>query len=708
MNIANSVILALHVIVFIANSILGFTVVRAKYSLTNILFGVYAVSLALWNISLFLTITALGGPIIQLWCSRLAFSFYLLMINSFFFFTISYPGGYGLKKWLNISFWLVTAILFFLTLTPLLVKGNIQIIDGFITGELGPLMSFFSWYYVALIIFSIIILVRKIFKYRGLARTKIWYTLAGFFVFAAPMILTNIILPVFFGIFNYNSLGPIFSFPMLVIIARVIIRHRFMDIRQAVARLVTYSFLIVSLSAIYATGVSLATYFIVRNQNSKNNILAIVLFAVIITFSFQPLRDFFERVTNRIFFRHHYDENRLLYTLALIMSSSLRLDDLGRKLLHKLLSEMHINCGALILANGRRILHISHEGYKCQPDFSSDDLCEMTGLAAITIFEELPESRLKKIMRKFEIHAIIPLKTRRKKDNILILGEKLSGEPYSEKDIRVFEIFAPTAAVAIANTLSVEQIIQLDELKSEFITVVSHQLRTPLSVARWNFELLLEGAFGKLLPKVKDISQNTYKALMDLNRGLNNLMIALEIEEGKVALKYDEVDFNKEIVKEALSSLEKDIKAKKIKISKKLSFTGSFLMDRHKILEIVEALLANAIEYSPTGSTVEISTSAREENGRSELLFSIRDQGIGVETAHRDLIFQKFFRGEEAKKKSPNGFGLSLFIAKALIYFHKGHIWLVDKPAGSGAGAEFRFSLPVKIDKVSTVKKIAG
>ena len=641
----------------------------------------------------------------QLWCSRLAFSFAVLLSNSFLYFAFLYPNREKIKLQWEIIISTVTAALVGLTFSPWLIKGDIKIINGAITGDLGFLMPIFSLYLPAFIILSLIILVWKLFKYHGIIRTRIWYTALGFAFFMVPTIITNLILPIFFQNFSYNNLGPIFSLPMVATIAYVIIRHRFMSVRQAVARLVTYSFLIVSLSAIYATGVSLATYFIVQNPDSKGNILVIVLFAVAITFSFQPLRDFFERATNRVFFRHHYDENRLLYTLALIMSSSLRLDELGRNLLHKLLEEMHINCGALILANGRHILHISHEGYKCQPEFSATDLREMTGLGAITIFEELSESRLKKIMRKFEIHAIVPLKTRKKRDNILILGEKLSGESYSDQDLRVFEVFAPTAAVAIANTLSVEQIIQLDELKSEFITVVSHQLRTPLSVARWNFELLLEGAFGRLSPKVKDISQNTYHALMDLNRGLNNLMIALEIEEGKIVLKYDEVDFNKEIVGEALTSLTKEINAKKIKISKKLSFSGAFFMDRHKILETVESLITNAIEYSPKGSTIEISTAAREENGRQELLFSISDQGIGVGAAHREFIFQKFFRGEEAKQTSPNGFGLSLFIAKALIYLHQGHIWLVNKSVEDGPGAEFRFSLPVKKEKSLQLNK---
>ncbi|MFA5000339.1 MAG: ATP-binding protein, partial [Patescibacteria group bacterium] len=393
-------------------------------------------------------------------------------------------------------------------------------------------------------------------------------------------------------------------------------------------------------------------------------------------------------------YRHHYDENNLLYDLTLTMSSSLRLNEMNGKLLKKIIGEMHISQGAIVLVNHGRIFNLSHIGYKRPPKFSSEDLIELTGRREVVVFDELEEDRLKRALRRLSIKVIVPLRTQKKRDNILILGEKLSGDPYTDQDIRLLEVFAPAAAVAISNTISVEQLIQLDELKSEFIAVASHQLRTPLSVARWNFELVLEGAFGHLSPKIRAIVGDTYRALMDLNQGLNNLMVALEIEERKVNMKYDQVDFNKDVLGEALSSLKKEIAAKEIKISKKITFKGLIRLDRHKIVETLKALITNSIEYSPAGSKVEILVQAIEEGGRRKLLFSIKDQGIGVSLKNRAFIFKKFFRGEEAKELSPNGFGLSLFIAQSFIEFHGGRIWL-EKGDGKEPGATFSFTLPL-------------
>jgi K+-sensing histidine kinase KdpD len=503
-----------------------------------------------------------------------------------------------------------------------------------------------------------------------------------------------VIIPIFFHTTRYFFISALVSFIFSGAVAYSIVRHRLMGIRMVVARSISYSVLVLALGIICSSGLFLVEVFTPSELIPKTNIFISTILVLLISFVFQPLRSFFEKVTNGIFYRHHYDENRLLYDLTLTMSSSLRLNEMNGKLLKKIIGEMHISRGAIVLINHGRIFNLSHAGYKRPPKFSAEDLAELTGRREVVVFDELEESRLKRALRRLGIQVIVPLRTQKKRDNILILGEKLSGDPYTDQDIRLLEVFAPAAAVAISNTISVEQLIQLDELKSEFIAVASHQLRTPLSVARWNFELVLEGAFGHLSPKIRGIVSDTYRALMDLNQGLNNLMIALEIEERKVNMKYDQVDFNKDVLGEALASLKKEIVAKDIKISKKIIFKGLIRLDRHKMVETLKALITNSIEYSPAGSKVEIFVQAIEEDGRRKLFFSIKDQGIGVSLKNQAFIFKKFFRGEEAKELSPNGFGLSLFIARSFIEFHGGRIWL-EKGDGKELGATFVFTLPL-------------
>ncbi len=629
----------------------------------------------------------------QLWCSRLAFSFGVILFNSFLYFASIYPNHLKIKPWIDVIIGLGTAVLVYLTLTPWLIKGGIKIISGSITGDIGPMMPVFSLQLPLFILLSLIVLGRKLVKYRGIVRVRVWYTFMGFIFFAVPVVITNLILPIFFNNFSFNNLGPIFSLPMVATIAYVMARHRFMGIRQAVARLVTYFFLIIFLGFFYAVGVWLVTSFIIKDSSVMNNIWISTLFAVVASFSFQPLRASFEKTTNRMFYQHHYDANQLLYNLALIMSSSLRLKDLADSLINQIMSEMHISKGAFIVVGDKKIISLVYGGYEQAPVFSEKELNSLVSQSKIVIFDELSESTLKKLMRKQGIKALVPLRAKKANDNILILGEKLSGEPYSTQDVRLLEVFAPSAAVAINNTVSIEQIIRLDDLKSEFITVVSHQLRTPLSVARWNFELLLDGSFGEINKEVQNFAVSTYRAVTELNQGLNNLMTSLEIEEEKISLHYDSVDFTKNIAEEVLTHFDKSLKLKNITIDKNLAFKKGIRLDSRKILEVVKSLLGNAIEYSPAGSKIRITTSLAKQDQGGEFLFSISDQGAGVPDENKKFIFQKFFRGEGAKKISPNGFGLSLFIAKSFIELHGGSIWLEDKQT---PGATFSFSLPVR------------
>jgi len=211
-------------------------------------------------------------------------------------------------------------------------------------------------------------------------------------------------------------------------------------------------------------------------------------------------------------------------------------------------------------------------------------------------------------LSRFGFSFALPIFAKEGLIGILLLGEKRSNESFSNKDLKFLEVVLYEAAFSIENTLNMERLMRLDELKSEFITVVSHQLRTPLSVARWNFELLLEKAFGKLPLKVEQIVQDTYQTLITLNKGLNNLMAVLEIEEGKVVMKYENVEINQDIIEETISSFKNEIQSKNITIKRRLSFKKNLNIDRQKIKKVFEVLLDNAICYSPAGSTVTIST----------------------------------------------------------------------------------------------------
>lgn len=714
MALYTTIVLALQATVFIANLFLAWLVIyNNPRSRSNMLFGIYAVSLAMWNISLFLTITGIGGPTPQLWWSRLAFSFYLLMLNSFLYFAVTYPQNRRVSRVVDFIFWALTVGLFYLTLTPYLVAGDIKIITGFITGRLGPLMAYFSWYYPALILLSIIVLMVKILRTKGIIRTRLFYIFLGFTVFAVPMIITNIILPIFYGSFRYNNLGPLFSFPMLAIINYAIVRHHLMDVDVIIRRGTVFTLLF----GVMITLLTASTGFL---SSFLSPVASQLLTAFLLTVMFVPTKKTLEHLTDTIFFRKAYQIDEALTNLNHILIRTSNLDHLAKNILNHFGQTLKITKAMMLIAESQEDFQVRSAYGEASQLKKLDNrsrlirylqsfplLHEAHEKEILTIHDleqEVPtSSEVKKVAQeqwelviqeviRLGFVLVMPIYAKRKLIGIIFLGAKKSGDYFSSQDMKFLDLASHEIAFSVENGLNIERLMRVDEVKSEFITVVSHQLRTPLSVSRWNFELLLSGAFGEIPKKIREIIEGTHIAMMDLNQGVNNLMTALEIEEGKVVTHFEESNIN-DVIDEALSGVKQELEAKDIEVDRDFgTYSGVLNIDRHKIQRVLEILLDNAIRYSQPKSKIAIKTEFNPDPER-ELKVTIEDFGIGIDSKNLEIIFQKFFRGEQAKKASPGGFGLGLFISKAYIELHGGKIGIQPK---EGSGTIMYFTLPIR------------
>jgi len=678
-----------------SNFLLGiFVLKRNPKGPTNIVFFFVALFMFFWGIGLlfyefpvvlsslfWIKATYVSASLCTITILIFSFFFPTTIFRRFFPWAIIFCSAFfGFTVWLLFftRFWIIDVIVDS-------VKG-LQTLLG-----IGYLWWFLVlWVTICWTLFNFII---KSHRSTGFQKLQLRYFFYAFGLFCAIVSVPDVFIPFIYHTTSYFSLSSILSVIFSGIVAYSILKHRLMDIRFAIARSVSYFFLVLILGAVYATILFLVVPIITKEAISPVSLFVSALLALLIVFSSQPLSSLLKKITNRIFYREEYNAADLLHSLSLIMTSTIRLNDLTHTLLWRLLDKMHISRGAFILVDNKKMSHFIYRKYEKKPEFNEENISELIKQNKIVVFDELIEDYLKKVMRKLEISVIVPLRTRTEFEDILVLGEKISGEPYTSQDIHLLESFAPEASVAIGNALSVERLLRFDELKSEFVTVVSHQLRTPLSVARWNFELLLEGAFGIIPAKANDIVQDTYQTLMALNQGLNNLMSVLEIEEEKMIIRTEDVEINKEIIEEAISDWEREIKAKNIRIKRRLSFKRIINIDRQKIKRVFEILLDNAIRYSQINSTITISTTWQKGGDKDEFLVLIEDEGMGVAPGDDILIFQKFFRGEEAKKMSPTGFGLSLFMAQKYIEFHGGQLWVERK---KDQGSIFKFSIPIK------------
>lgn len=230
---------------------------------------------------------------------------------------------------------------------------------------------------------------------------------------------------------------------------------------------------------------------------------------------------------------------------------------------------------------------------------------------------------------------------------------------------------------------------RVQRMKTEFVSVAAHQLRTPLSGIKWTLKMLLDEELGDLNEEQKEFVEKTYKSNQRMISLINDLLNVSRIEEGRYVYK-PEVTSLENIAREVLGNLEEEIIKEDIEIVfNKPEKPTSIKVDVEKLRLAVKDLVDNAVRYSPTEGRVEITIEKEDD----EVQFSVKDNGIGIPKEQQDRIFSKFFRASNATHKQTEGSGLGLFITKNIIESHGGEIWFESEPK---EGTTFYFTLPNK------------
>jgi signal transduction histidine kinase len=236
---------------------------------------------------------------------------------------------------------------------------------------------------------------------------------------------------------------------------------------------------------------------------------------------------------------------------------------------------------------------------------------------------------------------------------------------------------------------SFERLAEANRMKSEFVSIVSHQLRSPLSNLRWTIELLMSGRLGKIEEKQVEYFRILKENSARMRELVSDLLIVSRIETAKLPLR-EEYFSLEELTKKSIREFELLAKSSNVEIKfEPEKDLQEIFADPSQISLVIENLLDNAIRYIIGRGGITIKIGKENKN----FYFEVKDTGVGIPKQEQKYIFKKFFRSGNILKHQTQGSGLGLYISKSIIEKSKGKIGFQSQ---ENEGSTFWFTLPIQ------------
>jgi signal transduction histidine kinase len=572
--------------------------------------------------------------------------------------------------------------------------------------------------------------IRKLYKkYKApqtsvLQKAQLRYIFAGFITAFVPIFSLNVIAPIVGAGDVAILFGPNAVIFLALFTSIAIIKHRLLDIRLLVARSIAYIFSLGTVVIIY----SLIVFGIFSSFLGTGN-LAIwqqylyVILALFLAFTYQPMKKFFDRNTNRLFYRDAYDPQQLLDELNKTLVSTIDLNSLMHQVSEVIGTTLKAEFCLLTLGGGVNREKLERVvGTVPASQLNRQDISNVTDFLAhvrqkLVITDELTDkyAELKERLTYNNIATVVHMQSSTKTGTglgYLMLGPKKSGNPYSSQDTKLLEIIADELVIAVQNALRFEEIQnfaktlqdkvdeatrklritneklrQLDQTKDDFISMASHQLRTPLTSVKGYVSMVLDEDAGKVTPQQRKLLDQAFISSQRMVYLIADLLNVSRLKTGKFVIDAKPTNLA-DVVETELEQLKETAKGRGLKMEYKHPKNFPIMnLDETKIRQVIMNFSDNAIYYTPAGGTITVSV----EDKPSSVELTVADNGIGVPKAMQHHLFTKFYRAENAKKARPDGTGLGLFMAQKVIVAQGGSIIFHSE---ENKGSTFGFSFP--------------
>ena len=721
---------------------LGFFVIfQNKRSKINVSFGLFAISVALWIFTNFMAEVSKSDSALIFWNRAAiipaAFLPYILLYFSTIFPTETKT--WSRKLWLLLS--LPLCVIIFLTPT----SYNIESVELTAQGQnitFGFLYNFLFVYFISYITAALYNLYKRYRKSLGLQKLQLRYLFWSLSISLLFGAVTNLILPVLgsSALVAFGALSPII---FVGFTSYAIVRHRLLDIEVIIRRSLVYSTLLAILIGMYSLLVSvLNRVFLPGTAAGVFPRVTDLIAIVVIAFSVDPLRRFIERATDKIFFKARYDAEEIINNLSETLVNEIDLIQLASAIKKVLVESVKVSKLSIYVKSDRRLFAIAvANDFPKRLDTVMEKLHFVTQYLAkhpdILIMEELErmakegkrlDHHLTEAVKSFGeigVEVVVPLLVKGRLNGVMFLGEKLSQDIYSSADLRFLEILSHQAALSLENAKLYEEqklygvrlakevetattdlrhanerLKELDKLKDEFMSIASHELRTPMTAIKSYVWLALNNRGGEVGIKVRNYLTKVYDSSERMIAMINDMLNVSRIETGRLQLELVPTSIQK-----VLDQVTGDLSARageaevEIKVAKD-KIVPLVLTDREKLAEVFTNLIGNALKFTPKGGTVTISSQKKGDMVET----NVTDTGVGISEENIPKLFKKYGKiGESYATMSPStGTGLGLYITKQYLEKMQGAI---SVKSTIGKGTTFTFSLPIAVGVTKEVEE---
>jgi signal transduction histidine kinase len=486
-----------------------------------------------------------------------------------------------------------------------------------------------------------------------------------------------------------------------------IFRGGLFDARTFVIRALGYSFTIVVVGSIYVVPTVLFITYILHISLSSLSIIALTLITLLVAFLFQPLRLWFNKISNKIFYRDYYEPQDLLDKLSALLVGSVQVENIiegSTKIINSMIKPQNI---VFILASN---VNKSQDDLLYQLQKLKKDMILTDDL------DDKENQKLHSLLYDRGLSLVVRLRTTKEDIGFLALGHKRSGAIYAKSERRLIGVAADEIAISLQNAFRFQEIQRfnvtlqakvneatkelkktneklkaLDETKDDFISMASHQLRTPLSIIKGYVNMVVHGDAGKINKQQMEFLEQAQISSETMVRLVTELLNVSRITSGKFSVDNNPVNLA-DIVENEVQQLSNMAKERNIELTyQKPNDFPILMLDEEKIRQVVANFIDNAIHYSKDkGAKINVQLTKKEN-----IIFEVIDNGIGVPPNEKEHLFTKFYRAKNAKEARPNGTGVGIYLAKVVISELGGDL-IFESKEGIGSTFGFRF----KKDKI--------